>query len=98
MDAKPSESIPLRAGSLNLVSDRGKLRWLRLEQREALRAIHVAVRPPTCDTVPAQLDNLRVEVGPDAFRLSLHARHCEAHALRRDGHEVGVLDAEVDAP
>ena len=46
--AHPGQPVPLRAGPLSLVFDRGELRWLRLGGREVLRGIYVAVRPPTC--------------------------------------------------
>jgi hypothetical protein len=96
MDANPNEPIPLRAGPLTLAFDRGELRWLRLGEREVLRAIYVAVRPPTWETVPAELEDVRVEAGPDAFRLRFHARHREGPLwFEWDGHLDGDANGRV---
>ena len=48
----PPLAVPLRAGPLRLVFDRGELRWIRLGEREVLRGIYVAVREPGWATVP----------------------------------------------
>ena len=71
----PDLTVPLRAGPLRLVFDRGALRWIRLGEREVLRGIYVAVREPGWATVPAGLEDLEMEVEPESFRLRFRARH-----------------------
>jgi hypothetical protein len=71
----PELAIPLRAGPLRLVFDRGGLRWIRLGEREVLRGIYVAVREEGWATVPAVLDGLEIEAEPEAFRIRFVARH-----------------------
>jgi hypothetical protein len=71
----PELAIPLRAGPLRLVFDRGGLRWIRLGEREVLRGIHVAVRQEGWATVPVELEDLEIEAEPDAFRIRFVARH-----------------------
>jgi hypothetical protein len=71
----PELAIPLRAGPLRLVFDRGGLRWVRLGEREVLRGIHVAVREAGWATVPAELEDLEIEAGPESFRIRFVARH-----------------------
>ncbi len=73
--AAPELAVPLRAGPLRLVFDRGALRWIRLGEREVLRGIYVAVREAGWSTVPADLEDLEIEAEPDAFRIRFVARH-----------------------
>ena len=74
----PELALPLRAGPLRLVFDRGGLRWIRLGEREVLRGIYVAVREEGWATVPAVLDDLEIEAEPEAFRIRFVARHRRA--------------------
>ena len=73
--AAPELAVPLRAGPLRLVFDRGELRWIRLGEREVLRGIYVAVREEGWATVPAELEDLEIEAEPEAFRIRFRARH-----------------------
>ncbi|MCG6920375.1 MAG: hypothetical protein LJF15_04710 [Acidobacteria bacterium] len=97
----PGQPVPLRAGPLSLVFDRGELRWVRLGEREVLRGIYVAVRPPTWDTVPAELENVRIDAEADSFRLRFDARHREGPLWfewegRIDGGTDGTVRFEMD--
>ena len=67
--AAPDLAVPLRAGPLRLVFDRGELRWIRLGEREVLRGLYVAVREEGWATVPAELEDLEIEAEPEAFRI-----------------------------
>jgi hypothetical protein len=71
----PELAVPLRAGPLRLVFDRGELRWIRLGEREVLRGIYAAVRDEAWTTVPAVLDDLEIEAEPESFRIRFRARH-----------------------
>lgn len=73
-----SERIDLRAGPVSLVFDAGDLRSLRVAGHEIVRRIYVAVRDPNWKTVPAILSNLRIEQGPDSFRIEYDAAHRDA--------------------
>jgi hypothetical protein len=73
--AAPSLAVPLRAGPLRLVFDRGELRWIRLGEREVLRGIYAAVRETGWATVPAVLEDLEIHAEPESFRISFVARH-----------------------
>ena len=73
--AAPDLAVPLRAGPLRLVFDRGELRWIRLGEREVLRGIYVAVREEGWATVPAELEDLEIEAEPESFRIRFRARH-----------------------
>src|SRR4029453_838821 len=52
----PELAIPLRAGPLRLVFDRGALRWIRLGEREVLRAIYFALRAENWVTITPELE------------------------------------------
>jgi hypothetical protein len=71
----PELAVPLRAGPLRLVFDRGALRWIRLGQREVLRGIYVAVREEGWATVPGALEDLEIVAEPDSFRIGFVSRH-----------------------
>jgi hypothetical protein len=73
--AAPELVVPLRAGPLRLVFDRGELRWIRLGEREVLRGIYVAVREPGWATVPGTMEDLVIEAEPDSFRVRFVSRH-----------------------
>ena len=73
--AAPELTVPLRAGPLRLVFDRGELRWIRLGEREVLRGIYVAVREEGWATVPAALEDLEIEAEPESFRIRFRALH-----------------------
>jgi hypothetical protein len=73
--AAPELAIPLRAGPLRLVFDRGALRWIRLGEREVLRAIYFALRGENWVTIPPELEGLEVEAEPASFRIRFRARH-----------------------
>src|SRR5512145_3515739 len=73
--AAPPLAVPLRAGPLRVVFDRGELRWIRLGEREVLRGIYPAVREAGWATVPATLEDLEIHAEPESFRVSFVARH-----------------------
>lgn len=96
-----ARGLTLRAGPLTAALDRGELRWIRLGEREALRAIYAAVRGPGWVTVPARLDALRVEADDEAFRVSFEARHEDgplrfAWTGRIEGDREGTLRYVLD--
>lgn len=71
----PPLAIPLRAGPLRLIFDRGELRWIRLGEREVLRGIYAVVRERGWATVPGRIEALEIEASPQAFRIGFVARH-----------------------
>jgi hypothetical protein len=71
----PEIAVPLRAGPLRLVFDRGALRWIRLGEREVLRGIYFALRAESWATIPYEIENLEIEAEPTSFRIRFLARH-----------------------
>ena len=71
----PELAVPLRAGPLRLVFDRGELRWIRLGEREVLRGIYFALRGEGWATVPYAISNLEIAAEPASFRIAFLARH-----------------------
>ena len=71
----PELAIPLRAGPLRLVFDRGELRWIRAGEREVLRAIYFALRAENWVTITPELEGLEIEAEPASFRVRFRARH-----------------------
>jgi hypothetical protein len=99
--AAPRLAVPLRAGPLRLVFDRGELRWIRLGEREVLRGIYVAVREPGWATVPGTLEDLVIQAEPDAFRISFASRHRRGDVhfdweARIEGFHDGRIVYEMD--
>src|SRR5512143_3418008 len=94
--AAPDLALPLRAGPLRLVFDRGGLRWIRLGEREVLRGIYAAVRDESWFTVPAALDDLEIEAEPESFRIRFRARHRQgAIRVDWDGRIEGRADGGI---
>jgi D-apionolactonase len=73
--AAPELAVPLRAGPLRVIFDCGQLRWIRLGEREVLRAVYFALREPTWATVPGRLFDLTIEAEPESFRIRFVSRH-----------------------
>lgn len=97
----PPLAIPLRAGPLRVVFDRGELRWIRLGEREVLRGIYAAVREAGWATVPARLEDLVVEAEPDSFRIRFTARHARGDVrfdweARVEGSADGRISYAID--
>jgi hypothetical protein len=94
--AAPELAVPLRAGPLRLVFDRGELRWIRLGEREVLRGIYVAVREAGWATVPAEIEDLEIEAEPESFRIRFRARHRRGRVLFAwTGRVVGGADGRI---
>ncbi len=92
----PDLAVPLRAGPLRLVFDRGALRWIRLGEREVLRGIYAAVRDESWFTVPAVLDDLEIEAEPESFRIRFRARHRQGQIrFDWDGRIEGRADGGI---
>jgi hypothetical protein len=92
----PDLAVPLRAGPLRLVFDRGELRWIRLGEREALRGIYAAVRERGWATVPAELEDLEIEAEPESFRIRFQARHRRGDvAFDWEGRIEGGADGRI---
>nr|CAA9225625.1 hypothetical protein AVDCRST_MAG63-855 [uncultured Armatimonadetes bacterium] len=74
-DEAPTEPVALRAGPLSLrfEPDTGFLRRIRLGDREVVRAVYAAIRDAGWATVASRFSDLRIEAGPDTFRLSFRA-------------------------
>ncbi len=99
--AAPPLAVPLRAGPLRLVFDRGELRWIRLGEREVLRGIYVAVREPGWATVPGAIEDLVIHAEPDSFRLQFVSRHRRGDVrfdweARIEGFRDGRIVYEMD--
>jgi len=75
-----SPSVPdvlLRAGPLHLVFREGVFRYIKLERREIVRAVYVAVRDENWRTVPGVLSNLDICSTSDSFQVSYDCVHQE---------------------
>jgi hypothetical protein len=99
--AAPPLAVPLRAGPLRLVFDRGELRWIRLGEREVLRGVYVAVREPGWATVPGTVEDLVIHAEPDAFRIRFISRHRRGDVefdweARIEGFRDGRIVYEMD--
>jgi len=71
----PEIAVPLRAGPLRLVFDRGELRWIRLGEREVLRGIYFALRAEGWATIPYEIRDLEIAAEPASFQVRFLAHH-----------------------
>jgi hypothetical protein len=71
----PPARTVLRAGPLSCTFEEGGIRYVRLGGREVVRRIYAAVREPDWGTVTCRIGDLRIEQGPDSFRVSFNAEN-----------------------
>lgn len=71
----PPVALPLQAGPMRLMYYRGDLRYLRLGDHEVLRRIYVAVRDRNWGTIPATIEDERIEAGEHFFQISYVMHH-----------------------
>jgi hypothetical protein len=74
-DEPPPRRVHLRAGPLDLTFEEGTLRWIRLGEREILRQVYMALRPPDWSTVVPVFSNLRIDDRGDSFEVTFAASH-----------------------
>jgi hypothetical protein len=72
-----NEKKELHAGSLRMQFENGDLRYICWGEHEILRRIYAAVRDRNWNTIPAELSNLKLEIGENSFRVSYDALHLE---------------------
>jgi hypothetical protein len=92
----PAIAVPLRAGPLRLVFDRGELRWIRLGEREVLRGIYFALRAEGWATIPYEIRNLEIRAELASFRVGFLAHHARG-PVRFDwrGEIEGTADGRI---
>jgi hypothetical protein len=73
------------------------VRWVRLGEREVLRAIYFAVRAENWVTIVPTLEDLEIVAEVDSFRIGFHARH-ERGPVRFgwDGRITGRSDGRIE--
>ncbi len=71
----PADHVSLRAGPLTMIFADGDLRYIKLGEHEIIRRIYAAVRDRNWGTVPAEISDLRMNAGPDSFRLTYASTH-----------------------
>ena len=91
-DEAPPERIHLRAGPLTAVLENGDLRRIRLGAGEVARRIYVAVRDVNWDTIPGEIDGLRLQHDEDSFDVTYSRKH------RRGSIAVDLTVSFVGAP
>lgn len=75
------ETRELRSGLLTALYEDGGLRYVRWGSREILRRIYVAVRDRNWGTVPAVLENVKIDSSLESFEITFDAecRRNEIH-------------------
>jgi hypothetical protein len=78
-DEPLKKAIKLRAGSLSMIFEPASafLRCIRMEEKELVRGIYVAVRDRNWDTVRSKVSNLKVEYTQDGFDISFEVECIE---------------------
>ena len=66
------EVTPLEAGPLSMIYSEGEIRYIRLEGREVVRRLYVAVRDSCWSTVPSRVVKTTIEILRDSFRIAVH--------------------------
>lgn len=87
------EKIPLRAGKLTMLFERGSLRYLRFGDTELLRMIYAAVRDHNWDTIPGSLTIREQTISEDSFRIVFEIHHLRPPV---DFSWVGTISGNAD--
>jgi hypothetical protein len=95
-DEPSPEQIPLSAGPLSLIYESGDLRYIKLGGREVIRRIYAAVRDRNWSTISGQLQNVKMDVREDSFRISYDSEHKE-HEIHFiwHGEIIGESDGRI---
>jgi hypothetical protein len=89
-------AVSLRAGPLRLTFCDGVFRYIKLGEREILRAVYVAVRDESWHTVPGAISNLDIQSSPEAFTVVYDCAHRERDIdFRWTGRVQGNADASI---
>ena len=72
------ETQTLRAGTISVEFEAGKLRYLRVGGHEAIRGIAFVVRGPGWETFHPEISNLQIQEEEDSFSISYDAEISEA--------------------
>lgn len=73
LDVELLPTIPLRAGDIECLYEKGNLRYLRHHNTEVLRMIYVAVRDENWATADYEIQNEKIEQSENAFTISYTA-------------------------
>ncbi len=96
-----AEPITLKAGPLEASLDAGNLRYIRIDGKEALRAIAFLVRDSNWGTYNPEISDLSVDQAADHFTVSYDAVCRDAdqslrYRARIEGRADGTLTFEAD--
>jgi len=73
----PAPDKSLRAGPLRLIFRDGVFRYIKLQEREIVRAVYFALRDENWRTVPGVLSNLYIQTAPASFKIGYDCVHQE---------------------
>lgn len=94
-EATPDVRV-LRAGPLSAEFEGGKLRYIRIGGREAIRGIAFVVRGPGWETFAPQLSQLRIRETSERFEISYAGRVSQANGTLSFGAEIeGTADGKL---
>ena len=95
---EPVDETPiLRAGPLSCTLDSGNLRYIKIGETEAIRAISMIVRDRSWGTFTPTITGLTIDRQSDRFEVHYHATCSDgAQTLAYDAKIVGRIDGSLD--
>lgn len=69
-DARPTQ-LKLKAGQLEMIYEKGSLRWIRLGNTEIIRMIYSAVRDRNWGTIEPRIESESIQVTENSFGIEL---------------------------
>jgi len=76
-ECAPAPDVLLRAGPLNIIFREGVFRYIKLQAREVIRAVYVAVRDENWHTIPGVISNLEIHSAAGSFKITYDCVHQE---------------------
>jgi hypothetical protein len=77
VERDPQAAVALRAGPLALTFCEGVFRYIKLGEREVLRAVYFAVRDESWNTIAGTISNLAIRSNAESFSVSYDCAHRE---------------------
>ena len=76
-DEPLAKQIEIKAGPLSLFYEAGDLRYIKINEKEIVRRVYVAVRDHNWDTIIPAISNIQINSSIDSFKITYDVKHIQ---------------------